>query len=498
MNRKFSAVVMALMCAGCAVGPDYVTPDTTLPQQFLGDQGQPTAEEISLEKWWSNFNDPILTQLVNDAVRGNNDLQSAIARVNQSRALYNQTFLNLFPTITSNGQYTNTHIPTSTFAGGAIQTGKSHINNDYFSTGFDAVWELDIFGRVRRSVEAQDAQIDAAVAGLQDAIRILVSEVARNYIELRGAQHQKEVAQDNARTQEQVVKVAEALFKGGQSTEFDVVRARAQYMNTMAAIPPFEAQEKGATYRLGVLTGRQPQELVSMLSTSGPLPTYSGPVKLGDPALLLKRRPDIRAIERQLAAATANIGVAQGDLFPKVTFNGSISLQAPSVPELTSGDNDAWNMIPTISWPAFNLGRVLAQVDQAEALTAEQLALYEQSILLALEETEGALARFAAAKQRRDYLKVSVDQSGKAVAIARTQYENGLIDLLPVLDAQRVALLAQVELVSSETNLLNSLVQLFKALGGGWDDVLTTNEVIDVIDETGHAPTVITTASAAH
>jgi multidrug efflux system outer membrane protein len=141
---------------------------------------------------------------------------------------------------------------------------------------------------------------------------------------------------------------------------------------------------------------------------------------------------------------------------------------------------------------------VLAQVDQAEAFTAEQLAQYEQSILLALEETEGALARFAAAKQRRDYLKVSVDQSGKAVAIARTQYENGLIDLLPVLDAQRVALLAQVELVASETSLLNSLVQLFKALGGGWDDALTTNDVIDVIDETGHAPTVITTASTAH
>jgi multidrug efflux system outer membrane protein len=218
-------------------------------------------------------------------------------------------------------------------------------------------------------------------------------------------------------------------------------------------------------------------------------------VKLGDPSLLLKRRPDIRAVERQLAAATANIGVAQGDLFPKVTFNGSISLQAPSVPELTSGDNDAWSLVPTISWPAFNLGRVLAQVDQAEALTAEQLARYEQSILLALEETEGALARFAAAKQRRDYLKISVDQSGKAVAIARTQYENGLIDLLPVLDAQRVALLAQVELVSSETNLLTSLVQLFKALGGGWDDALGTEQVIDVIDDTGHAPAVVATSA---
>ena len=168
-------------------------------------------------------------------------------------------------------------------------------------------------------------------------------------------------------------------------------------------------------------------------------------------------------------------------------------MQAPTVPELTSGHNDSWSLVPTISWPAFNLGRVLAQVNQAEAVTAEQSARYEQSILIALEETEGALAQFSAAKQRRDYLMVSVDQSSKAVSIARTQYENGLIDLLPVLDAQRVALLAQLELVGSETNVLTSLVQLFKALGGGWDEALGTSEVIDVIDETGHAPAVVTT-----
>ena len=484
------------MCTGCAVGPDYVTPETNLPGKFIGADGQPIQGEPALEKWWSNFSDPILGQLVGDAVRNNNDLQGAIARVNQSRAIFNQTFLNLFPTITSNGQYTNTHTPTSTFAGGALKTGKNHIDNDFFSTGFDAVWEVDIFGRVRRSVEAQDAQLDASVAGLQDGVRILVGEVARNYMQLRGAQQQKVVSQENARTQEQVVKVAQALFKGGQSTEFDVVRARAQLSNTMATIPPLEAQEKATMYRLGVLTGRQPQELVGMLSPTAPLPTYTGPVSLGDPAALLKRRPDIRAVERQLAAATANIGVAEGDLFPKVTFNGSISLQAPSVPELTSGNNDSWSMVPTISWPAFNLGRVLAQVNQAEAVTAEQLARYEQSILLALEETEGALAQFTAAKQRRDYLRVSVDQSGKAVAIARTQYENGLIDLLPVLDAQRVALLAQLELVGSETNVLTSLVQLFKALGGGWDEALGTSQVIDVIDESGHEPAVVTTSVA--
>jgi multidrug efflux system outer membrane protein len=214
-------------------------------------------------------------------------------------------------------------------------------------------------------------------------------------------------------------------------------------------------------------------------------------MSLGDPAALLKRRPDIRAAERNLAAATASIGVVEGDLFPKVTFNGSIALQAPSVPELTSGDNDAWNLVPTISWPAFNLGRVLARVDQAEAATAEALARYEQSVLLALEETEGALARFTAARQRRDFLKVSVEQSGKALAIARTQYENGLVDLLPVLDAQRAALASQLELVGSETNLLTSLVQLCKALGGGWDNALGTSEMIDSIDETGGVPPVV-------
>ena len=224
MNRCFSAFLVSVVCAGCAVGPDYVTPDANLPKQFVGEDGRPTQGEQSLEKWWGNFNDPLLTQLVADAVRGNNDLQSAIARVNQSRAIYNQTFLNLFPTITADGQYQNTHIPTSTFAGGAIKTGQSHINNDYFSTGFDAVWELDIFGRVRRQVEAQDAQLDASVAGLQDAIRILVSEVARNYFELRGAQYQKEVSQENARTQEQVVKVAEAWGLDMDAYLFNVVK----------------------------------------------------------------------------------------------------------------------------------------------------------------------------------------------------------------------------------------------------------------------------------
>ena len=474
------------------VGPDYKAPEISMPQRF-SETGVPAPEgELNLDRWWSSFNDPLLEQLIADTVRKNKDLQSAIARVNQSRALYNQTFLDLFPTITADGQYTNSHTPTSTFAGGAIKTGKDHIDNDYFSTGFDAAWEVDIFGRVRRGVEARDAEVDASVAGLQDAIRILVSEVARNYFQLRGVQQQILVARENARIQGQVVKVAEALFKGGQSTEFDVVRSRAQEYNTLSTVPSLEADAKTAIYRLAVLTGKRPVDLVPQLEQSAPLPSYNGPMSLGDPGALLQRRPDIRAAERTLAAATASIGVVEGDLFPKVTFNGSISLQAPSVPELTSGSNDAWNLVPTISWPALNLGRVLARMDQAEAATAEALARYEQSVLIALEETEGSLARFAAARQRRDYLKVSVEQSGKALAIARTQYENGLVDLLPVLDAQRTALLSQLELVGSETSLLTSLVQLCKALGGGWDNAIGTNEMIESINDTGGVPPVTT------
>lgn len=495
MKVRFAHIVLTLTCAGCMVGPDYVAPDLPMPEKFSGGEVQPPGMDLNLDRWWRSFNDHLLEQLISDTVKNNKDLQGAISRVNQSRALYNQTFLDLFPTITSNGKYTNSHVPTSTFAGGAIKTGKDHIDNDYYSTGFDAVWEIDIFGRVRRSVEARDAELDSSVASLEDVIRILVSEVARNYFQLRGLQLRTSVAQENARTQEQVVKVAEALFKGGQSTEFDVVRSRAQLYSTLATIPPLEADSKAAMYRLAVLSGKQPLELVPLLQKIAPLPSYDGPKTLGDPAALLQRRPDIRAAERNLAAATASIGVVEGELFPKVTFNGSVSLQAPSVPDLTSGKNDAWNLVPTISWPALNLGRVLARMDQAEAATTEALARYEQSVLVALEETEGALARFTASRQRRDHLKVSVEQSSKAVAIARTQYENGLVDLLPVLDAQRAALLNQLELAGSETELLTSLVQLFKALGGGWDNALGTSQILDSIDETGSVPQVTSVAA---
>lgn len=472
MKQVSVALLLATLLAGCAVGPDYVKPDIQMPDTFAGEGAIEASKEAVVDRWWTSFKDTELEQLIFDGVKENNDIRGAVARVNQSRALKSQAMLDLFPTVTSDGAYNRNHFPTSTFAGGALGRGRTHITNEYYSTGFDAVWELDIFGRVRRGYEAAGADTEASVASLQDALRILIGEIARTYFQLRGTQLQITVAQENARTQEQVVTIAEALFKGGQTTEFDVVRAKSQLANTQATIPPLEAGARAAMYRLAVLTGRQPNELVALLAPQKPLPHYAGPITIGNPTDLLRRRPDIRAAERRLAAATANIGVAEGNLFPKVTFNGSISLQAPTVTELTSGNSEAYSLTPTISWPAFNIGRVLATVDQSEAAAQGALATFEQVVLLALEDTENALAQFSSARQRRDLLRTSVDNSVKAVEISRTQYENGLVDLLPVLDAQRALLAAQLQLSESETNLVTALVSVFKALGGGWDDAV--------------------------
>jgi multidrug efflux system outer membrane protein len=460
-------------CSGCViVGPDYAPPETPVSESFVGKDIPGAVQGAAVEKWWYSFADKQLEELILRAVHENNDLEVALERVNQTRALRREAFLGLFPIVTTAFDYTNTHIPTSTFAGGALRLGKTHIDNEVYSAGFDAFWEVDLFGRVRRGVEARTADSEAAVAQLQDAVRILIGDIARNYFQLRGLQAQLAVAQENARTQEQVVRVAEALFKGGQTTEFDVVRAKSQLSSTLASIPVLEANIQATAYRLAVLTARQPGELNSQLIPPQPIPTYNGPVTLGNPEELLKRRPDIRAAERRLASATAGIGVAEGDLFPKLTFTGTISFQARYFDKLTDDNSDSWNLGPSLSWAAFDLGRVLARIDASEAVARQSLAQYEQTVLLALEDVEGSLARFKGFKLRRDHLQDAVEQSGKAVAIARTQYENGLIDILPVLDAQRSALIAQLSLAESQTDLLTSLVAVFKAVGGGWDEAI--------------------------
>lgn len=490
MKKLIFTSLLTSSLVACSVGPDYEPPAIQTEKSFMGEQGASASSDPVALHWWKGFSDPVLDNLIVTAVKDNLTLQAAVSRVNQARALSQQRLLNLFPTVTTSADLTDQRFANQGAFGGLGGGGRRAFEVEIYSAGFDAFWEIDIFGRVRRSVEQAQGESEATIADLEDAIRILVAEVARTYFELRGYQEQSKVAKFNAENQDKVVGISDALFKGGQNTEFDLMRAKALLYNTLATVPTLNAEAKNSIYKLAVLLGKQPQELVSVLEASGGFPQYSGPVSLGDPATLIQRRPDVRAAERRLAAATAGIGVAKGDLFPKITFTGNVSLQARNFKDLLSDSGESWNFGPRISWAAFDLPRVFAQVDAAEEATKEALATYQQAVLTALQDVEGALARFSASRERRDLLAKSVEQSQKATEIAKIQYENGLIDLLPVLDAQRSVFTAQEQYTASQTELLTNLVALYKALSGGWDgDVASPNDA-DVpeigIDGTKH------------
>jgi outer membrane protein, multidrug efflux system len=340
---------------------------------------------------------------------------------------------------------------------------------ELYEAGFDATWELDFFGRVRRSIEASAADVGAAEANRLDVIVSLLAEAARTYFELRGTQNRLAVARQNAANQRQTLDLTIALLEGGRGTELDTSQAEAQLQSTLASIPPLETAIKAAMYRLGVLICQQPTILEPELSKPLPLPTLPTLVAVGRPDDLLRRRPDIQVTERNLAAATARVGVETADLFPRVTLLGSVALQAGSFLDMGKGGGDTFAIGPNIFWAAFDLGRVRARIRAADARTEAALAHYEQRVLLALEDTENALVDFGRQQVRRDFLWASAQASEKAVNLARQRYQFGVADFLTVLVAERTLLDAQDQLADSETRTATALVAVYKALGGGWE-----------------------------
>ena len=450
------------LLSGCMVGPDYQRPQVPAPEAFANQtqEGLSTAEVETL--WWHGFQDHTLNQLVDQALAHNHDLRVATARLREARALRLETTFDRYPTVTSQASYTRERTSEALAA-------TDDRDLELYDAGFDASWELDFFGRVRRSIEASTAAVEAAEASRQDVIVSLLAEVARNYFELLGSQNQLAVARRNAENQRQTLDLTIALLQGGRGTELDTSRAEAQLTSTLATIPPLETVVKQAMYRLGVLIGQQPAALEPELSGPLPLPTLPTLVALGRPEDLLRRRPDIRVTERNLAAATADIGVATADLFPRVTFAGSVALQATSFLGLGHGGSDTFAIGPGIFWAAFDLGRVRARIKAADARTEAALAQYEQRVLLALEETENALVNFTRQQARRDLLRTSAQASERAQNLARQRYQFGVADFLTVLDAERTLLEAQDRLADSETQTATALVAVYKALGGGWE-----------------------------
>jgi outer membrane protein, multidrug efflux system len=455
--------LLALLSGCMLVGPDYKMLQTPVSGAFANQapDGMSTAGVETL--WWRGFQDDRLNHLVDLALAYNHDLRVATARLRQARALLSETEFDRYPTVTSRAFYTRERTSKVQTLPGADR------DFELYQAGFDATWELDFFGRVRRSIEASAADVGAAEANRRDVIVSLLAEVARNYFELRGTQNRLAVARRNAENQRQTLALTHALLEGGRGTELDTSRAEAQWQSTLAGIPPLETAIKAAMYRLGVLIGQPPTALEPELSEPLPLPTLPTLVALGTPADLLRRRPDIRVTERNLAAATARVGVATADLFPRVTLLGSVALQAASFPDLAKSGSDTFTVGPGIFWAAFDLGRVRARIRAADAVTEAALAQYEQRVLLALEDTENALVDFTRQQARRTLLQASARASERAMNLARQRYQFGVTDFLTVLDAERTLLDAQDRLADSQTLTATALVAVYKALGGGWE-----------------------------
>jgi multidrug efflux system outer membrane protein len=458
------AAAAAATLAGCAVGPNYTRPETPVDAHFAN-AGEPGLEnEDTVERYWTGFADPLLDSLVDEALAHNKDLGVAAANLQAARAAKRLAGFDQYPTATFAGSYS--HLLESKQQ---LPFFDRHDREfDAAQGGFDGLWELDLFGRVRRNVEAARGDLGASAATLRDARVSVIAEVARDYFILRGLQDQLALTLRNADNQLNTTKLTRTRLEAGRGNELDTARAEAQWQTTLASIPSLQASIATTTYRLSVLTGRHPTALGERLTPQAPMPSLPALNAIGTPEQLLRRRPDVRVAERRLAAATARIGVAMGDLFPKVTIVGDWGYEAPTFGDFGKRNAEFFSVGPSITWAAFDLGRVRARISSAKAETDAAFAGYEGAVLNALEDTEGTLITYGRSQSRREALQVAAAASDKAADLARKRFEGGLIDFLEVLDAERTALSAELLLSQSRTDTATSLVAVYKALGAGW------------------------------
>lgn len=459
------SILMLVTLSACSVGRDYQAPETEplVEDQFLEqDQGRFRATE-PIAAWWRQFNEEQLSLLVEQALEHNLDVRIALANLQEARFLLGETKFDRFPTVETQGDVTR-----QLQSKEALFPPFGNRTQTTFNTGFDAFWELNLFGRVSQRIAASEANLEAREADLDAIYVTIAAEVARTYIELRGAQYRLDVAQRNADNQQQTFDLTQDLFEGGVSDKLDIERARTQLELTKSTIPLLEAEVNAAMNRLAVLTGQTPTTLHVSLQTMQPLPSIPRTVNVGNPVDLLKRRPDIRTVERELAAAVAEYNVNVADLYPNVTVKGSLGFSSTSISDLVTGSAGTYLIGPQINWAAFNIGRVLARIDAADARTKARLSSFEKTVLRALEETETAMVNFSHQEQSRDKLKEAAASSAKAAEYAQERFEAGIDNFLDVLVAQGTMLEAQDRLARSEIDVALNLIAIYKALGGGW------------------------------
>lgn len=443
-----------LLAAGCMVGPDYHAPRYPVPKAWAGVAASPP---VAITNWWTKFNDAQLNTLIARAIATNLDLKIAESRVRQARAQRGVVAAGFWPTADASGAYRRQRTP-----------GAPPLSGDLYQAGLDASWELDIFGGVRRSIEAAEADLAASIENRRAVLISLAAEVALNYLNLRGYQQRLVIANENLGTQERSAVLTRQRCPAFAS-RLDVANAEAQVATTRAALPVLETAARQTIFALGVLLAREPAALTAELETAAPLPPTPPEVPVGLPSDLLRRRPDVRAAEAALHGATARIGVAIADLFPKFSLTGSLGASSSTPSGLVNWNNRSYSVGPTVTWSIFAAGRIAANIEAQNEVEQQALLAYQKAVLTALGEVEGALVAYVKEQQHRQALAAAVAANQEAVDLATRLYAAGQTDFLNVLSAQRALYSVQDALVQSALALATDLIALYKALGGGWE-----------------------------
>jgi multidrug efflux system outer membrane protein len=472
-------LLCSIFFAGCMVGPNYRRPEVSMPTKYEENKPEVAAADEDFLHWWKELDDPLLNSLIDEAVQGNYDFKIAIEKILQARAQYRIESSYLWPSFDFNAVATRSRYSQNFFttASGASVLPKYQ---DLYILGFDAVWELDFWGKFRRAKRAALYQWEAIKEDAQNVLISMISEVALNYVNIRALQKQIELTKEKIRIGERIVILTNDLFMAGLASEIQLENLVALLESNRAQIPQMETSLKQTTFALAYLLGKQPEGLEAQFATVAPIPSGLHKVPVGLPSDLLRRRPDIRASERQLAAATEQIGVAVADLFPHVsltgnTFSGGQLLgstwgyQSSSFSNLLSGGSNTWSVGPSFFWNIIDFGRIRANIDVQNSLQRQALLNYEQIVISALKDVEGALvAYFEEQKRRRDFAN-EVIAYGRSLQLSEDLFLAGLVSEIDVLNAKKLLIDSESSLISSEQSLTNDLIALYKALGGSWE-----------------------------
>ncbi|MBS3020648.1 Antibiotic efflux pump outer membrane protein ArpC [Comamonas sp. PE63] len=459
---------LSALLAGCAVGPDFRAPELpaagaqfarTEPSAFPQLASPETGSDAA---FWRQFQDEQLTQLVEQALRANQELRGALARLDAAQALLGESRLDQFPTLTLSGQALQQRRSES-------QAPSGPRSQRSYSAGINASWELDLFGRVRRNIEAGSADLRASAADLAALQVAIAAQVAAGYADLRGWQQRLHLAEANAANQQDTLRLVQLRLAHGSGTDFDLARAQAQLESTHSRIPALQARIAVAQHRLAVLTGQVPEALIAALDAPAALPQLPQSIVPGTPAELLRRRPDVAAAEARLHAATARVGVATAELFPRLSLGGLLGSSAPSTGALFEAGSASRSVFLGVDWSFLDVGRVRARIAASEAGAQVALAQYQQTVLLALEDTENALVGLARTRSEDAHLAQAAEQRARAEQLAQRRYRLGSVGLYEVLDAQRDLYAAQDAAADSRVRGLRAAVALYQALAGGWE-----------------------------